>query len=104
MNENQLGQDLLSNAEKECMTKTQATQRWAPSAVFLTLLLALASACAQAQTYDAVKDFSITSNPNGVWSYGWAPTLGGTFNLYSVTDTASVTGMQAWVSSGTIYD
>lgn len=27
-------------------------------------------------------DFSATSNPNGVWSYGYESTLGGTLNLY----------------------
>lgn len=31
--------------------------------------------------YDAAADFSATMNPAGVWSYGWSPTLGGTFNL-----------------------
>ena len=30
-------------------------------------------------TYDAAGDFSITGNPNGAWSYGWSPTLGGAF-------------------------
>lgn len=33
--------------------------------------------------YDAAADFSPTSNPNGVWSYGWSATLGGAFQLYT---------------------
>jgi hypothetical protein len=33
--------------------------------------------------YDGNKDFSESQNPNGVWSYGWTPTLGGTFTLDS---------------------
>ena len=32
-------------------------------------LVWLASSLAQAQTYDAAKDFSVTNNPNGAWSY-----------------------------------
>jgi hypothetical protein len=31
--------------------------------------------------FNAAADFSATKNPNGVWSYGWSPTLGGTFVL-----------------------
>src|SRR5437667_2255515 len=54
--------------------------------------------------YDAVKDFSIISNPNGVWSYGWLPSLGSPLNLYTVTDTTSVNGISAWLISGNIID
>ncbi len=75
--------------------------------IAITLLL-LISAVASGQvrststpTYDAVRDFSIQSNPNGVWSYGWESTLGSTLNLDTVTDTTSVTGMSAWLKSGT---
>ena len=35
----------------------------------VTGALMLASTLAQAQTYDAAKDFSLNANPNGVWSY-----------------------------------
>jgi hypothetical protein len=51
--------------------------------------------------YDAVKDFSIISNPNGVWSYGWQSSLGSPLNPYAVTDTTTVSGMSAWLESGT---
>ncbi len=33
-----------------------------------------------ASTYNAYDDFSTTSNPNGTWSYGTTPTLGGSFS------------------------
>jgi len=54
--------------------------------------------------YDAVKDFSIISNPNGVWSYGWQSSLGSPLNLYAVTGTTTVSGMSAWLESGTYPD
>ena len=50
--------------------------------------------------YDAVRDFSITSNPNGVWSYGWLSSLGTPLNLYTVTDTTTFSGLSAWLETG----
>lgn len=44
--------------------------------------LLLAPGAAQAVVYDATADFSVASNPNGVWTYGYSNTLGGAFNLY----------------------
>ena len=41
-----------------------------------TVVWAIASV-AQAATYDVSNDFSTSSNPNGVWSYGYETTLGG---------------------------
>ncbi len=80
-------------------------QKMFPIAIALLLLIppvALAQmGKTSTPTYDAVKDFSIQSNPNGVWSYGWESTLGSTLNLYTVTDTTSVPGMSAWLRSGT---
>jgi hypothetical protein len=35
--------------------------------------------------YDLSRDFSLVSNPNGVWSYGWEGTLGGVFGLMGYT-------------------
>jgi len=45
----------------------------------LTLTLGMASA-ARGDTFDAFADFSATQNPNGVWSYGQTPSLGGSFS------------------------
>lgn len=54
--------------------------------------------------YDAVRDFSITSNPNGVWSYGWQSSLGSPLNLNTVTDTTTFRGLSAWLETGmTMY-
>jgi hypothetical protein len=48
--------------------------------------------------YDAVGDFSLTANPNGVWSYGVLSSLtGGTFLADTTTLTNSnYTGQMAW--------
>jgi hypothetical protein len=53
------------------------------------------------------QDFWTTSaNPNGVWSYGWSPTLGSAFNLYTVfsaaeTDVAAgAASMVGWSTVG----
>jgi len=56
-------------------------------------LAAVAAGPARAATYDLAAQFSTASNPNGVWSYGYETTLGGTFNLYP--DTAPVLGFEA---------
>jgi sugar lactone lactonase YvrE len=47
--------------------------------------------------YDATADFSSTSNPNGVWSYGWSQSRGATFNLYSTPTTND--GLDFWISN-----
>jgi hypothetical protein len=70
------------------------------------LLLIAQAGSAQTQNpatpdYDAVRDFSIISNPNGVWSYGWEASLGAALNLYTVTDVTSVPGISAWLATGT---
>ncbi len=45
-------------------------------------------------TYDAASDFSIVSNPNGVWSYGYSSTLGGELILYP--DKGINSGLEYW--------
>jgi hypothetical protein len=62
-----------------------------PVVVMLTLLLAASAVAAQAddQTYDAAGDFSLDSNPNGVWSYGYSLTLTGDFTLYTQSGTVT---------------
>lgn len=37
---------------------------------------------------NAVEEFSLTSNPNGPWSYGYSDSLGGAISLYDVASTA----------------
>jgi hypothetical protein len=55
--------------------------------------------------YDAVKGFSITANPNGVWTYGWTSSLGSPLTPYTVTDNTSfIPGLSSWLRSGTPPD
>src|SRR5579862_5525019 len=56
-----------------------------------------------ALAYDAAADFSIGSNPNGVWSYGWSATPGSAFNLDSNSTMAAAgsTGIIGWYDSET---
>ena len=58
---------------------------------------ALASSVALAA--DAAQDFSATTNPNGVWSYGYATSLTGTFIPYTLQLTGTpVAGWGAFTS------
>jgi hypothetical protein len=52
-------------------------------ALLLALLLVAARATEAGVVYDAAADFSATSNPNGVWSYGESATLGSPFQIYT---------------------
>jgi hypothetical protein len=63
---------------------------------FLAALLTIAAFANRASGqngFDAVANFSTNANPNGVWSYGWAASLGAPFQL--VTTAYSVTGAGA---------
>ena len=72
------------------------------SALAVALLLVPQAALAQSRnaiipTYDAVRDFSLASNPHGVWSYGWLDKLGGAFTLYTWADKDTCwTGLSTW--------
>jgi len=71
---------------------------FAPAIVLLLSALPLATA----QTYDAVRDFSLAANPNGVWSYGSLTKLGAPLTLYTVPDTNCFPGLtlSVWHGSG----
>jgi hypothetical protein len=64
----------------------------------ITIILLVISQAAPAQTYDAVKDFTIQSNPNGVWSYGYITSWGTPFTLYTWGGTggACTPGTSVW--------
>lgn len=66
----------------------------------LAALFAAASAHAvvdPSSHYDNANDFSVVSNPNGVWSYGYTMEVGGSFQAF--TEKAShVSGLQGWYS------
>ncbi|HTU87434.1 MAG TPA: hypothetical protein VMF57_17780, partial [Solirubrobacteraceae bacterium] len=56
----------------------------------LTVLMvgAISSSRVQAgSTYNAASDFSTSSNPNGVWSYGQEATLSGPLTLFTTLQT-----------------
>jgi hypothetical protein len=72
----------MSSLNKSTVTSTFAT---------LFCLAALGFPHA-ASAYDAAGDFSSTSNPDGVWSYGSSTSLAGTFVL-DTTNTASFHGL-----------
>lgn len=71
-------------------------------ALSLMAALAAAQATVHASTiYDAAADFSIASNPNGAWSYGYLDITGTTFTPYATSTNAwhspSATGeIDAW--------
>lgn len=48
----------------------------------------------------AAGDFSSSSNPNGVWSYGWLTTLGSAFNLDTIsTNSYQGSGLSGWMGN-----
>jgi hypothetical protein len=96
---------MMETAKSKCAMRKEKRVDMKTCLSIAALMLLLISQPALSQNpksgpdYDAVRDFSITSNPNGVWSYGWK--TGQTpFTLYTVTDTTSVPGMSAWLKSG----
>lgn len=52
----------------------------------LVLFFMIATPAVYATTWNIQNDFSITSNPNGAYSYGWVPSPGGEFSVYDKTD------------------
>src|SRR5437773_390071 len=46
--------------------------------------------------YDVVKDFSKTSNPNGVWSFGWEQSVGDAITLDATEDSGVYAGIDLW--------
>lgn len=72
------------------------------SSLAVWLLLCPAAPRASADLFDAAKDFSFTSNPNGDWSYGTTgTTLNGPFTLFSnvTIGSGSSTGLNGWVGT-----
>jgi hypothetical protein len=67
----------------------------------LATALLLMTSLASAQTWDAVKDFTLAANPNGVWSYGSLTDYGVPLALYTTTCT-NLFGLpdSAWATQG----
>lgn len=56
------------------------------------------TALAAAQTYDFTSAFNLSSNPNGVWTYGYTTSVAGTFNVYTNSTTSG--GVSIWYTPG----
>jgi hypothetical protein len=59
-----------------------------------TLGIFLVALSATAGTYNAALDFSLASNPNGVWTYGQSSTLGGAFTPFVTNGTDGI--LESW--------
>ena len=77
------------------MKLNRTSRQWVIGLGMTALITAFAGAADAAPTYDIHSDFSIANNPNGVWSYGWTPTLGGAFTPYD-TNTATLGNATLW--------
>jgi hypothetical protein len=69
----------------------------------LTGIVGATVAQAATITYDAAEDFSITANPNGVWSYGLRDgSTAGSFTTFNSGETmpAPATGVYRWDNDG----
>src|SRR6185503_13488625 len=49
-----------------------------------------------AGTHNLARDFSVSSNPNGVWSYGYVPAIGGPFTRMTVPRTNEMPVVPIW--------
>ena len=64
---------------------------------FLGGLILASTATASASTYNISDDFSIASNPHGVWTYGYFTTFGTALKLFDVPTNGA--GYEVWNSS-----
>ncbi len=66
--------------------------------VALAALLAGSGVSRASVTYDPTTSFSIASNPNGVWSYGYLNPSGSDFTAYALSTSAwhTNTNLEAW--------
>jgi PEP-CTERM motif len=70
---------------------------WFGGLLSLILMVGADSRASAAIIYSAAGDFSITSNPNGVWSYGTTgTTLTGPLTLYTNTK-SGIGGIPTWI-------
>lgn len=67
------------------------------TSVALGVTLAVASSETSA-AFDYASDFSISSNPNGFWTYGYSTTLTAPLTLYTVAST-NADGLIGWSST-----
>ncbi len=69
----------------------------------LVLCVCFCLSSLNAASFHAAGDFSTTTNPNGPWSYGGTPTLGGTFTASTIagpSPSCSNSNLTGWVTAG----
>jgi hypothetical protein len=71
--------------------------------LLFTFLFLVTSSTVYALAWDVVNDYSSSSNPNGVWSYGYVKSLGQTFNLFDISKIDSNTGYRIWMTNSIEY-
>jgi hypothetical protein len=74
-----------------------------PAAMIAAIALALASGAAQASLYDAVGDFSSTTNPSNQWTYGYGVT-GSSFKAYTQESSTLYPGANVWYTTTPGYN
>lgn len=72
------------------------TKRLAQIVALAATLAIVPCAGFAATVWDLANDFSTSTNPNGVWTYGTTPTLNGAFTLF--TTSFNHGGLQIWAS------
>jgi len=65
--------------------------------IFALFLIGLFMSTSARADFDVSSDFSATSNPNGVWTYGWSHTLGSSFIADAINRSDS--GIDFWQGS-----
>jgi hypothetical protein len=80
------------------VTSTNISLRFVVAFVVLAIPT-LANPASAAPPYDAVNDFSATSNPNGPWSFGSQASAGSTLTVFTLEDSVSVPGVDFWAGT-----
>jgi hypothetical protein len=85
--------DTLTGTSDGNVTSSRAGLR-----MLLVVAMAWAAPLSSAATlYDAVSDFSLAANPNGVWSYGANSGTGGSFSAFT-NSSANATSFDYWLN------
>src|ERR1035437_7740509 len=82
-------------------SKKMTTSKFGFGSIIAAVVLSAAATQTNAQTYNPTTDFSSSSNPTGVWSYGYSPVVGPpsySFTLFN-TETGGAGAVDLWTSS-----
>ncbi|MCM0591190.1 MAG: cadherin repeat domain-containing protein [Gloeotrichia echinulata DEX184] len=70
----------------------------------VTALNLNSSAFATPDVFNTAKDFTLVSNPNGAWQYGYSASLTGSLTLYTETVTSPVSGWIQTIDPNVTYN